>query len=411
MITSLVLENWKSFESATLYIDPLTILIGANAAGKSNILDAFRFLQRIASGLSIQESIEGTTSIQPLRGGADWVIRKPSSNFCIKLTFDHQGTAYCFSISVKYKNSNFQVTEESLQTVNEKKVKRVYWVNHTDHNTNTVHYTTGKQGRKSLPCKTALPVFRQLEATADLRPDSASVVEFLSRTLNNLFILDPVPGEMRGYSPLSKTLRPDASNIAGVLAAMAEEKKERIEETIIAYVKSLPEKDLKRIYTVTVGEFKKDAMLMCEEGWEEAGAGKIDAGGMSDGTLRYLAIVAALLTRPENSLFIIEEADNGLHPSRAVNLLEMLKTLGIERKIDILITTHNPAILNAAGYKMIPFILTVHRNKKTGASLITPLDTLDTLPKLMASGSLGDISANKGIEDALGSALGSEVLL
>jgi predicted ATPase len=207
---------------------------------------------------------------------------------------------------------------------------------------------------------------------------------------------------MRGYSQLSKTLRQDASNIAGVLAAFSKEKKTQVEKTIIEYVKSLPEKDLKRIYTVTVGAFKTDAMLMCEEGWEQAHTPLVDADGMSDGTLRYLAIVAALLTRPENSLFIIEEVDNGLHPSRAATLLEMLKSLGAKRKIDVLITTHNPAILDAAGHKMIPFIFAVHRNKKTGLSLITPLDTLDSIPKLMASGSLGDISTNRGIENALG---------
>lgn len=31
-------ENWKSFRHATLYIDPLTVLIGTNASGKSNAL-------------------------------------------------------------------------------------------------------------------------------------------------------------------------------------------------------------------------------------------------------------------------------------------------------------------------------------------------------------------------------------
>jgi len=40
MIKELTLTNWKSFEKATLYIDPLTIIIGANASGKSNTLDA-----------------------------------------------------------------------------------------------------------------------------------------------------------------------------------------------------------------------------------------------------------------------------------------------------------------------------------------------------------------------------------
>ena len=401
LINSITLENWKSVESATLYIDPLTILIGTNAAGKSNILDAFLFLNRIASGLSIQEAIEGTTTIKPLRGSSTWVVKKPATCFCIKVTFDHKGVDYIFSISVKFEDSNFQVIDESLHMTNIKSNKRIYWVNSSNGFVNVVHYTTGRQGRKSLQCKATLPVFRQLEIIADIHPNYATVIEALIYALSNLFILDPVPSEMRGYSQLSKTLRQDASNIAGVLAAFSQDKKEQVETTIIEYVKSLPEKDLKRIYTVTVGEFNKDAILMCEEGWEGAYTDKIDAGGMSDGTLRYLAIVAALLTRPENSLFIIEEVDNGLHPSRATNLLKMLKTLGANRKIDVLITTHNPAILDAAGHKMVPFIFVVHRDRKTGSSSVTSLDTLDMLPKLMASGSLGDISTNRSIENAL----------
>ena len=41
MITELHISNWKSFgEETTLYIAPLTFVIGANASGKSNILDA-----------------------------------------------------------------------------------------------------------------------------------------------------------------------------------------------------------------------------------------------------------------------------------------------------------------------------------------------------------------------------------
>lgn len=45
MIKELTLENWKSFDKTTLYIDPLTVLIGLNASGKSNVLDALQFLQ------------------------------------------------------------------------------------------------------------------------------------------------------------------------------------------------------------------------------------------------------------------------------------------------------------------------------------------------------------------------------
>ena len=40
MLTSLTVENWKSFEKATLTIDALTVLIGMNASGKSNLFEA-----------------------------------------------------------------------------------------------------------------------------------------------------------------------------------------------------------------------------------------------------------------------------------------------------------------------------------------------------------------------------------
>jgi predicted ATPase len=122
---------------------------------------------------------------------------------------------------------------------------------------------------------------------------------------------------------------------------------------------------------------------------------------MSDGTLRFLAIVTALLTRDPGSLLVIEEVDNGLHPSRAGILIEMLNQLGRERRVDVVLTTHNPALLDAAGVSMIPFITVAHRNGKTGASQLTLLEDVHQLPKLMSSGSIGSMSTDGLIEAAL----------
>ena len=44
MLKQITLENWKSFRHAELYIDLLTVLIGTNASGKSNVVDALDFL-------------------------------------------------------------------------------------------------------------------------------------------------------------------------------------------------------------------------------------------------------------------------------------------------------------------------------------------------------------------------------
>ena len=129
---------------------------------------------------------------------------------------------------------------------------------------------------------------------------------------------------MRNYSQLSEYIESDGSNIAGVLAALPKKQKTEIELTISRYLKELPEGDIKKVWAEKVGRFKTDAMLYCQEEWKPGEITEIDARSMSDGTLRFLAILTALLTRPEGSQIVIEEIDNGLHPSRAALLVKIL---------------------------------------------------------------------------------------
>ncbi|WP_287278168.1 MULTISPECIES: AAA family ATPase [unclassified Okeania] len=127
----------------------------------------------------------------------------------------------------------------------------------------------------------------------------------------------------------------------------------------------------------------------------------VDARGMSDGTLRFLAILTAMLTQPEKSLIVIEEVDNGLHPSRAGLLLQMLREIGELRQIDVLVTTHNSALLDELTPKFIPFVMVAYRDKQTGESQLIPLEDIEDLPKLMASGTLGKIASKGLIEKSL----------
>ena len=50
MLSSVTIENFKSYRKATLKLAPLTVLIGANASGKSNAIEALRLLSWIAEG-------------------------------------------------------------------------------------------------------------------------------------------------------------------------------------------------------------------------------------------------------------------------------------------------------------------------------------------------------------------------
>ena len=60
MISELRIRNFKSLESVDLKLGHFNLLVGANASGKSNFLDALRFLQGMSQrGLSIDEILDG----------------------------------------------------------------------------------------------------------------------------------------------------------------------------------------------------------------------------------------------------------------------------------------------------------------------------------------------------------------
>lgn len=399
MIQQLILRNWKSFEEAHLDIDQLTFVIGTNASGKSNILDAFLFLLRTVTSHQIKAAINGETGIPPLRGGLDWVFRKGQSECEIGVEIadtDKKDVLYKYFISLRRTNdiNGCEIKSERLLIQYPRMAEKPLF--YTDKEIPgdvkiPVYFNTGKRGgARRIDMNRAYSIVSQIEflnVTKEVKDASRVVCE----NLRQIFILDPIPSHMRWYVPLSETLTQDAANVAGVLAALPDEKQKGIEMELTKYIRPLPDKDIDKIWAETVAPLKTDAMLYCEEGWILDEKTTIDARGMSDGTLRFIAIVTALLTSKEKSLMIIEEIDNGLHPSRANKLIEVLKALGSSRQIDILCTTHNPALIDALGNVMIPFISYVKRNSETGVSEIERLEDKTNLAKLMAGGSVGDL--------------------
>lgn len=413
MLRKIIYENWKSFRYAELEIEPLTILIGTNASGKSNALDGLEFLNRTAQGKDLQSTLAGDPQMSPLRGGVEWAALRPETQFTLKVLVgtEDERTDYLYSVTIETL-PRVQLLAESLDRVR-KRPK-------TDKNPYQVHLFQTDPASQDSPSITArlynekkgapkerhrsTSILSQLTGLTTLRKEISEGIEAVSQVLENLFILDPIPSRMRSYSPLTDRLQSDALNIAGVLAALPDMKKQQVEETISEYVTKLPERDIRRVWAEPVGKFGADAMLYCEELWVPGQEPTVvDSRGMSDGTLRFLAILTALLTRPKGSQMVIEEVDNGLHPSRSGLLLKMLKDIGEGREIDILVTTHNPALLNELNPEMVPFVVVAHRDAETGESKLTMLEELENLPKLMASGPLGKVATQGLIEKSLSS--------
>jgi AAA15 family ATPase/GTPase len=89
MFTSLRMERFKNFNDAELKLGPFTVLIGANASGKSNIRDAFRFLHGIARGYSLADIVgekfgEGGERVwSGIRGGAKEIAFSGDQSFVL----------------------------------------------------------------------------------------------------------------------------------------------------------------------------------------------------------------------------------------------------------------------------------------------------------------------------------------
>jgi len=114
-----------------------------------------------------------------------------------------------------------------------------------------------------------------------------------------------------------------------------------------------------------------------------------DATLLSDGTLRVLAIGATLLSAEKGSLVVVEEVDNGVHPSRAGLLLRHISEIAKRRNLRVLISSHNPALVDAIPEEAVADVVFCHRDGKTGTSRLTRLADLPTYPQLAAQAPLG----------------------
>lgn len=385
MIHSITFRRWKSFLDTTLYLDQMMVLIGMNASGKSNVLDALSLLKALADGEELQRSLNS------LRGGAEFATLYGHDSFELEVEIDRNihnefWGKINFSVKIKVSSDNISIEAEKIKVIKaNQKSGKIY------HRKNIINNTQEFPTDLSIISKGFVPF---------LDKQLLSHASYISNIFTNILNLDVIPKNIRHFAEISHALEGDGSNIAGVIAALGDTKRRIVESQLTEYLTRLPEQDVGRVWVEKIGRLGRDAMLYCEETWPNGQTFTIDTRGMSDGTLRFLAILTALLTRPEGSNLIIEEVDNGLHPSRAKLLLEMLREIAVERNIDVLVTTHNPALLDAMTPDYLGFITVAHRNPQ-GYSELTLLDELDALPKLLASGGVGYLATTGKLDQAI----------
>jgi predicted ATPase len=341
MIQSVTIENFKSFKRATLPLAPLTLLIGANASGKSNAIEAIQLLAWLASGRPVTDLLYAIREQElSLRGGLKdlvWADGEISLS-CETVDGPHQPPRSFFV--------SLEITPEGLRITGEPVFQRV---------------------RESDP---------------------------LARVLRSIMFLDADPRRMRQYSYIQETeLKRDGSGLSSVLHRLTEEEGQK--SRILEIIRSLPEQD---ISDITYLETPRDEVMV--QLHETFGGKPVprEVALLSDGTLRVLATAAALFSVPEQSVVVIEEIDNGVHPSRAGHLLSQIQRIARERHLRVLLTTHNPALLDALPLDAIPDTVACYRDPEKGDSRLVRLEDLESYPELIAQGPIGRL-LTRGILD------------
>jgi predicted ATPase len=408
VIEELRLGAFKSFRDAKVQLSDLTLLIGRNGSGKSNLLDALEVLSRLATGDDVRDVLDGgRRDMGPVRGGVEGCAPRGSTEFeigCLVRT-GHERASLDVRIQVE---PHVQVLRERLcgQT-------RIGWRTlletaepDPERGDIDAHWWNGRRGvNPSLPFRSSRLLTAQVPTRVPLTTEAGRQVhrsaEEVLQALTGVFHLDPVPHLMRQYVPERDiVLRRTAENLSAVIRHLKTTDRASFDE-LLDLLRALPDHELKDLVVERSG--LGDVMLATKERQQRRNV-IIPARLMSDGMLRFLAIATALLTASQQEVLgkatdevtggrtlVIEELENGLHPSQAARVLELLVRQAREQSVQTLATTHSPALLSALTGADHDGVVVCDRDPKSGLSRVRRLPDLPGYASAMAGGSLGEV--------------------
>lgn len=410
--------DFKGFKNAQInLLRPMTLLIGRNGSGKTNVIEGVELLSQLARGRPLYEISDigrGSGSTFEIRGGLQGCMRKNSNqqNF-FGLGFDAAYIKKIDQIIISYSIAVSPIGQSSIY--GEKlKDKRDYFEAKQSEDVLNITYDNFSRGRNkpSLKLSTDRSVLSRYTPTIttqlyDKKVKDSSIREAIEITdsmkvyLASAFVFDLHPRLMRQYERIGASqLNKDGSNLSAVLYGIkikdvTIEESQRLLPKLLAKLKQLPEEpfiDFEFITTIA-----DDVLLALKR---EDGV-IIDARLLSDGTLRALAILTALETIPEQSRMVIEELDNGVHPSRVKLLVDTIWECSHRRNLNVLVTTHNPATLNGLTPEQLDCVVVCHYDPIEKADKLTALPDIPYSDVLLQKGSLGDLVTRNVLESYL----------
>ena len=398
MITSLRMVNFKNFADETLRVGPFTVIVGANASGKSNIRDAFRFLHGIGRGYYLPENLAGMygpggqLQWAGIRGAMNEIIRFGQQALSFEVEANLQDRNFHYSLEVDYgysEDSPFLVKGEELKV------------------DDTILFTCYREGQNlfveindpedfKYPRRSVAPFLSDARST-HWPPGETALIEDpavnLKDRLANMRFLELIPGLMREPAFPGSKLGNSGENLPSVLESICADNTRG--RNLMSWLQELTPMDVKDF------DFPRDPSGRVHLHIVERNGRKVSAYSASDGTLRFLGILAALLGPNEGGLYFFEEIDNGIHPNRLWLLLDLIERQTAKGNVQVITTTHSPALLSWMSDKTFENTSVVYRDQYWADSVIRPIADLYNLRELRKTDTLGELHTVGWFETAM----------
>lgn len=328
LVQRLILKNWRNFQQADILLRDVTYLVGANATGKSNLLDVFRFLRDVCKpkGGGLQTAVAERGGISKLR--CLHARRDPEVRIEVHLaeSADDPQPLWRYAIGFKSEGKGAQrilITEETVWKRGEEQL---------------LLHRPGADDQTDIARLTQTHL-EQIQTNAEFRDiaDFFSGVLYLHVVPQLLKYADQLRGQTLEHDPFGQGLlehvarTPDKTRVSRL---------KRIEEALKLAIPRF--KELKFVRDEATGQphlevryehFRPNAGWQREEQW-------------SDGTLRLFGLFWSLLEG--NDMLLLEEPELSLNDAIVEQIPRMLQRLQRDKKRrrQIVLSTHSAALLS-----------------------------------------------------------------
>ena len=419
MITDLRLVDFKNFADERLAVGPFTVIVGANASGKSNIRDAFRLLHGVGRGYGTADIFGGRYGVggqkewSEIRGAVDEVVRfgRPTLALSVGLQFPWQPAQIVrlhphrdlrYELGLARTDAGFEVVHEQLhQHANAVYTTRPPSGDPVREQGDDTHLLlrmakTGDQRKYGhrVAVRPTQPALTQLDEHRRIVRAHKDVASDVIGALGNMRFLEPHPDSLRQPAfPGQTVLGDNGDNLPTVLRKLCDDAVRR--NALLEWTRELTPMDVEDF------DFPVDPTTgRVQLAIKEHNGRTVSAYAASDGTLRFLAMLAALLDDEREGLYFFEEIDNGIHPTRLRLLVDLIENRTAER-IQVVTTTHSPDLLSMISDKTFAHTSVVCRRPDSNDAVIRCIADLPNAGELRTSQGLGRLHTSGWLEDAV----------